>query len=51
MDYTKSNSRMIVNDEMEMICKEMSVTYFKVLSQPLAGGTEESHDKPQATQS
>jgi hypothetical protein len=36
---------MIPTDDMERIRKEDVVTYFKVLTQHLPGGTKESHEK------
>lgn len=39
--------RMNVNDELRM-GKEVVMTYFKVLTQYLPGGTEENHKEPQS---
>jgi hypothetical protein len=37
-----SNARMTLNDELERMCKELAIVYFKILSQNLLGGTEEN---------
>jgi hypothetical protein len=38
---------MMANSELERVCKEAVVTYFKVLFSVTPGGTEESHEKLQ----
>jgi hypothetical protein len=43
-DYIASNDRVITNNEQERIWKEAVVTYCKVLSRHLPGGTEENHE-------
>jgi hypothetical protein len=40
--------RLSVNEESEMMWKEMDVGSFKVLPQHLSGGTERNHEKPQS---
>jgi hypothetical protein len=47
-DNVASNDRMISEYELERIWKEAAMTYFKVLSWHLSGGTEENDDKPQS---
>jgi hypothetical protein len=42
-DCIASNGRMIVNNELESMRKEVVVAKFKVLSQHLPGGAEENH--------
>jgi hypothetical protein len=37
-----------MNDEMERICKEAIMTYYKALSRDLPGGTEENRETLQS---
>jgi hypothetical protein len=39
---------MIVNDELEMMWKEVVMAYCKVLSWHMPGGIEETHKTPQS---
>jgi len=40
--YVRRMISMIVNDELEMMWKEVTMAYYKVLSQHLRGGTEKT---------
>jgi hypothetical protein len=47
-EYTQSSGRMLANDELERIWKEVVVTYFKVIFRHLPGETEGNHENPQS---
>jgi hypothetical protein len=42
---------MLANNELERICKEVVVSYFKVIFRYLPGETEGNHEKPQSRDS
>jgi hypothetical protein len=47
-DIVALNKRLMVNNELERLWKEVVVVCCKVLSQNLRGVTEDNHGKPQS---
>jgi hypothetical protein len=47
-EYIQSSGRMLTNNELERIRKEVVVTCVKVMFWYLPGETEGNHDKPQS---
>jgi hypothetical protein len=43
-DYITGNDCMIMNSEVEMMCKEAVVAQFKILSSHFPGGSEENQE-------
>jgi hypothetical protein len=44
--YVALSGRVIENDELQRLCKEVAIPYFKVLSQNIPNGAEEKCAKP-----
>jgi hypothetical protein len=44
--YVALSGRVIEGEELQRMCKEAAIPYFKVLSQNFLNGAEEKHGKP-----